>query len=73
MTMREESRLRVFVNSRLMKEFAPKGDEVMFRRESSITKVSMICTPYPIMCGVKWTIIGWTEQVTRMGTIEVCT
>jgi hypothetical protein len=49
--MREESRLTVFENRVLRSVFGPKRDEVMGNRENYIMRRSVICTPYPILCG----------------------
>ena len=51
LTLREERRLRALQNRVLRKVFGPKRDEVTGNGESCITRSSMICTPYRILCG----------------------
>ena len=50
LTLREESRLRVFEN-RVLRVFGPKGDEVTGNGENYIMRSLGIFTPYPILCG----------------------
>ena len=51
LTLREESRLRVFENRVLRRVFGPKRDEVTGNGENYIMRSSVICTPCPILCG----------------------
>jgi hypothetical protein len=50
LTLREESRLKVFENRVLRRVFEPKRDEVTGNGENYIMRSIMICTPYPILC-----------------------
>ena len=49
--LREERRLRVFENRVLRRVFGPKRDEVTGNGENYVMTSSVICTPYPILCG----------------------
>ena len=49
LTLREESRLRVF--RVLRRVFGPKRDEVTGNGENYIMRSLVICTPHRILCG----------------------
>jgi hypothetical protein len=49
-TLREESRLRVFENRVLRRAFGPKRDEVTGNAENYIMRNLVVCIPYPILC-----------------------
>ena len=51
LTLREESRLRVFENRVLRRVFGPKRDEIRGNGENYIMRNLGIFTPYPILCG----------------------
>jgi hypothetical protein len=51
LTMREESRLRVFEDRVLRRVFGPKRDKVTGNGENYIMRSLVICSPYPILCG----------------------
>ena len=50
LTLKEESRLRVFENRVLRRIFVPKRDEVTGNGENYIMRSLMFCTPHPILC-----------------------
>jgi hypothetical protein len=49
--LRDERRLKVFENRVLRRVFGPRRDEVTGNGENYIVSSSMICAPYPILCG----------------------
>ena len=49
LTLREESRLRVFENRVLRRVFGPKRDAVTGNGENYIMKSLVICNPYRIL------------------------
>jgi len=49
LTLREESRLRVFDN-RVRRVFGPKRDEVTRNGKNYIMRSLVICIPNPILC-----------------------
>jgi hypothetical protein len=51
LTLREECRLRLFVNRVLRRIFGPKRDEVTGGGENYIIRSLMICTRHPILFG----------------------
>ena len=51
LTLREQSRLRVFENRVLRRVFGPKRGEVTGNGENYIMRNLVICTPYPVLCG----------------------
>ena len=51
LTLREESRLRVFENRVLRRVLGPKRDEVTANGENYIMRSLVICTLYRILCG----------------------
>jgi hypothetical protein len=51
LTLREESRLRVFENRVLRRVFGPKRDAVTGNGENYIMGSLITCTPYPILVG----------------------
>ena len=51
LTLRDESRLRVFDKRVLRIVFGPERDEVTGNGENYIMRSLVICTPYPISCG----------------------
>jgi len=51
LTLRDEGRLRVFVNRVLRRVFGPKRDKEQGNGENYIMRRLVICTPYPILCG----------------------
>ena len=51
LTLRDESRLRVFENRVLRRVFGPKRDKVRGNGENYIMRSLVICIPYPILCG----------------------
>jgi hypothetical protein len=54
LTLREESRLRLFENRMLIRIFGHKRDEVAGSGENYIMRSLMICTPHQIF--------GWTNR-----------
>jgi len=51
LTLRQESRLRVFENRVLKRIFGPKRDEVTRSGEGNIMRSLMICTTHPVLFG----------------------
>jgi len=51
LTLREECRLRVFLNRVLRRMFGPKRDEETGVGENYILRRSMICAPHLILLG----------------------
>jgi hypothetical protein len=52
LTLRVESKLRAFDNRVLRRVFGPKRDEVTGNGENYLMRSLVICTPYPILCGL---------------------
>ena len=51
LTLRQESRLRIFENRVLRRIFGPKRDEVTGDRENYPMRSLLICTPHQILFG----------------------
>ena len=73
LTLREESKLRVFVNMVLRRIFGPRRDEVTdeYRRMHNEELNDLYSSPN-IVRVIKWRIMRWVGHLARMGEERGC-